>query len=247
MDLRIFPGQTINLRPENWVNLSLTERISTLNAIETALATEEGREPSSVTLLRPESCESHEDFLRTRGNYQEGEVTADGIRQPGTISINPNLLETLKPPYMATETLHHEARHAYQRHVADHPELAENPDQAQLMAMNSNHGYLTPTEDGYELYTMQPNERDAIQTARQRTDEVFSGQLRDPQGYAEHKSLRQAEIAEQEASAEMLLGPEYIAVARQAVIEKYHQAMEQEKQRGVEQDRDRDHSYGYGY
>jgi len=243
--MRIFPAQTENLRPENWASLSLSERVSTLNALETALATEQGREPSRVDVLPPERCSSHEEWLNTRGLYEPGELLGNGNRNPGTILVNPGLLEPSQAPYMATETLYHEATHAYQQYIADHPDLAEDPEKAKITAMNCGEGYLTPTEDGYELYAMQPNERDATESARQLTDEIFSDQLRDPEGYSDHVDRREAEIADNELRAELMLGPEYEGLVEQAVQDKYRLAMEQEQE--ATRDRDQDYTYGYGY
>jgi len=247
MDIKLSPQQRENLRPENWQTLSTAERLDTLKALETSLAAEEGRSPSNVVALEPEHCRSQEEWAHTRGAYYPGEITDDGIRQSGTIAVNSGLLEDSQQPYMATETLYHEARHAHQRHIADHPELAESSEQAHLTEMNIERGYLTPNEDSYELYTMQPVERDAVLTARERTDELFSDQLQSPEGYAEYKNLREDEIATQEARAERMLGPKYEDVAKETVIEKHNMAMEYEQLQGPEPDRDRDYYHGHGY
>ena len=100
MSIHIIPGQIENLRPENWRELSIDERLATFRGVEAARATEDMREPADIQLLRPEDCRSYDDFLHTRGSFQAGELTEEGNRQPGTIRLNPGMVIDSKSLYL---------------------------------------------------------------------------------------------------------------------------------------------------
>lgn len=198
------------LHQEVWTDSSVTARMQALQDLETAQAAREQRSACTVDFIPDDVYRSEEERQGLRG-YHEG----------NNIYINSALVEN-DQPYLATETLFHESRHAYQEHVANNPEQAEDPQQVQDWQMNVDaKGYLHPEQVDWEAYRFQPIEEDANQIARQRTDDLYMGEFGDTEHYPEYRAAREAEMAEEQAQGEDALGSDPTGKARDMMIEQY--------------------------
>ncbi|MCS6880461.1 MAG: hypothetical protein RMK84_05125 [Oscillochloridaceae bacterium] len=236
------------LRLENWRNLSASQRLDALQTMQRALALQEGREACRVDVLS--RCEglSPKDRERTYGLY---------IHENNTIYINDALIDPAQPhrfsyvdgtsvdpntPYMATETLFHESRHAYQFHVATSPDTIEDAQRVRDWRMSLSGGYLTVKQFDYPFYRWQPMEADANDVARQRTEELFANQFQDKSfAYEHHRNQMEAEMAN-----DIELGKRYVAEppgaenyrerAREVMINHYNGMQRYRQQEGQSQE-----------
>lgn len=216
--------QIENLRAENWQNKLAYQRIEGLQALENQLAASENRKAARVYVF---------DGSTNRGQFNS---------EDNTIGINFSLVndETKVSPYQATETLFHEARHAYQNHVINNPDTGEDPQTVTNWQMNNSPGVYTQYENDPELYGMQPIELDARQNSRQRTNALYEEQFGNSPEYQSYKSEKSAENQEWIDTAKATWNtqsPENVAVEK--ISEKYSQMMAEEQ--------GEDASYGYGY
>lgn len=197
------------LRQENWRNLSLDGRVQALQNLENGLAAQEGRRPCRVVPMKSDAY--------------------DGVHKDGQISVNERLLGA-DEPYLATDTLFHEARHAYQEHVAsERPDLAESPEQLEDFQKNGGLGYLGPKQ--YPVhYPLQPVEMDARKVASERMEELYGGQFGDRDGYLKYRDATQAEEEWYREAGREYLGDDYEQVARQKAFAQYEAGKAQEQQ-----------------
>lgn len=204
------------LRLDNWVN-NPENRLVALRKLENHLAKQEFRNPCQV------------DVQNLDANTYGQHYFEDGIEH---IDLNSSIVN--KPdPYQAVETLFHESRHAYQNHIVQNPEMAENQFQLNDWQMSAEGGYVKPNETlNYSDYRFQPTEVDAREVARSRTDELYQGTFRDTTLYPDYKEQKELEIVDaiEYAKNEYQLGDNLSeneivtaiqAEARQAMVSKY--------------------------
>ena len=106
-----------NLRLENWQNISTGIRLQALQDMENRIAAQEGRTACHVQFIPDEKYEIPDDHQALRGYHEDK-----------SIFINDQLVKN-DTPYLATETLFHEARHDDQEHVVQHPQQANDTQQ----------------------------------------------------------------------------------------------------------------------
>jgi len=218
-----------NLRADKWASLTPEERLEALQELENKLAQQRGEQPCLVETIPEEDRDLEDGEIRTRGQY----IPSNG--GPGTIQIDPGLVSS-DQPYQAVETLFHEDRHAYQAYAVQHPEIHDNPEEVEDWRQNLNGGYI---ESDYAYYRWQPVEADANQIARKRTDELYSGEFQDSEKYPDYRAEKEQEISDDIEYAKTSIGENYQEEARQAMIKKY--------QNNLEQQESEDYYYGYGY
>lgn len=228
----------LRLRSDIWATSSPNERIAALQELEDYFAMQDGRETPCQVNLSTELDEG------VNGVHYFGE---NGEEQ---IDINTDLIQQ-NEPYQSVETLCHESRHAYQHHVVNNPELAENEDQLQDWQMNLKGGYLEPPEEpesrplqdeyylDYSEYRWQPVEADANDVARQQTDELYQDTFEDTTQYSAYKEEKEHELVLEQVYAEDYLGENYEEEARQAMVAKYQAEKNMSLQQG-----DADHEQG---
>jgi len=219
--LPLVPGLQCNA----WQNMSNAGRWSTVRNLEKQLAAQENRQAAEVLPMPQE-------MRQLDGNGQPQHLGAyDGSKN--TIYIEPTLVADSQP-YQAVETTFHEGRHAYQHHAVANPGFHDNPQQVEDWRVNSEPNVyysgdpneIDPSQQqvDYSLYRWQPVEDDAAKTARERTDELYEGQLENQPGYAEYKANREQEMAWDRQQAEETFGtPEVEEIGRQATYERYDQ------------------------
>ena len=245
------------LRFENWTKLTqVNDRLQALQDIENGLAAQEKRDPCEVKFFPEDKIKSG-----LMGEY---------VDQDKSIYINPELVVS-NEPYAATETAFHESRHAYQAHIARHPEQAENQEQAKDWQMTEQGGYLTYQKYGYNKYRWQPEEKDANQVAHQSTDELYGQEFGDTQGYPKYRAEQEQQINDDIFRAQQQYGQDYEKVARDEMVALYQKGQEQTQQAQVSQQEselsnielpqptgesassvppdqeEQDYSYGYGH
>jgi hypothetical protein len=226
-----------SLKAENWLNLTHAERIDALRQMEDSLALQENRPACSVGEI-PEDDRQLDDNGQPilRGQHYTDELG------DGHIELDPNLIDN-DEPYQAVETYFHEARHAYQEHVAIHPEMhTEDPAKVADWEKNLGDGYMDESYAGFSYYRWQPVEEDSKQIARARTDEVYQDSFQDEGQYPAYQTEKQHEIAGEMALAQTELGENYQEEARQAMLTKY----ETEQALKAENTSEQDYYQGYG-
>jgi len=214
-----------NLRADRWELLNFTERLKALQELENELAKQRGDEPCLVV-----GGDLGENNL---GRYIPSNTGS------GTIQINSELILS-DQPYEAVETLFHEDRHAYQAYAIQHPGTHDNPGEVEDWRKNLDGGYIEDTTGlNYDYYRWQPVEADANQIARKCTDELYSGEFQDGEKYPDYRAEKEQEISRDIEHAKMNIGENYQEEARQEMIKKY--------QNNLEQQESEDYYYGYGY
>lgn len=207
---------TSGLRLDNWVS-NPENRLDALRDLEFHLAKQEYRNPCQVNIQNLD--------INTYGqHYYE-----DGIEH---IDLNSSIVNA-SDPYQAVETLFHESRHAYQNHIVQNPEMAQDQIQLRDWQMSAEGGYVKPNETlNYSDYRFQPTEVDAREVARNRTDDLYQETFRDTTLYPDYKDQKELEIVDaiEYAKNEYELGDNLSekemvsaiqAEARQAMISKY--------------------------
>ncbi len=212
MSLPNIPG----LRLDNWVS-DPENRLDALRALETHLAKQELRNPCQLDVQNLDT--------NTYGQH----YYKDGIEH---IDLNSSIVNA-PHPYQAVETLFHESRHAYQNHIVQNSEMAQDQVRLHDWQMSAEGGYVNPNETlNYSDYRFQPTEVDAREVARNRTDDLYQGTFRDTTLYTDYKEQKELEIVDaiEYAKNEYQLGDnlsekEIVAAiqaeARQAMISKY--------------------------
>lgn len=173
-----------DLRKSNWARLAPEERLAALQNFENQLATQEQRNPCQVKLIPSEVLAESQDPQNLYGQHVREHANAEGNIVQESIYLNPHLLsEEMELPYPVVETYFHEARHSYQDLVADNPELAETPQQADDFFKAKNGGYLYESDKfvDYQDYRCQPTEIDANHVGQTRTRVLYEqfGELDD--------------------------------------------------------------------
>jgi len=222
----------LGLRSDIWAKSSPTERVAALQELENYFAHQDGRQP----------CQIHSSNELAKGVNGVHKFGPDGNER---IDINANLIQPSQTqPYQAVETLCHESRHAYQHHVVNNPELAENQDKLQDWQMNLDGGYLEPPETpetrplqdeyflDYSEYRWQPVEADANDVARRRTDELYQDTFEDTTQYPAYKEEKERELVLEEVYAEDYLGENYKEEAYRAMVAKYQAKKDMSLQQG---------------
>lgn len=132
------------LQSENWQSLDTSQRLETLQNVESSMAEIQGRPVLPVIAT--------EMPLNTYGQF-------DGEK----IQINASTIGGNEMPVGEfVDTIVHEGRHAYQYYAIDHPDFIQDSTLVQNWAENLEPGnYLSPNEYGQELYANQPVEADA--------------------------------------------------------------------------------------
>lgn len=212
----------INLRAEDWRTLDVNARLAALQDLENRLAMQESRDPCTVRLIPEAKYSSAGEKERLRGFH---------VYENKDIFINDRLVSA-DQPYEATETLFHEARHAYQQHVAQQrPDLAADPAQLEDFQKNYGPGYLSPERDGPAYYLWQPTEKDARAIGRERTEQLYGQEFADKTGYLRYRQQREGEEASYRLRGENL-GSNYEELARQKAYDRYavlQQARQQDR------------------
>lgn len=144
--------QIQEIRPENWEDLGLGERLAALQGVEDLMSEIQGRPPLDVVAERMEP-----------GLYGYFDGKAVHISTWG-LSSN-DVAE-------AVDTIIHEGRHAYQHYAVDHPGF--HPDQQQVEEWRDNFpNYLAAELYGQEAYQNQPVEADAWAYASSIRNEIY--------------------------------------------------------------------------
>ncbi|VBB08462.1 Hypothetical protein LUCI_3734 [Lucifera butyrica] len=147
------------LHESNWKQASRDLRILAYQELEIEYAQRQGRKPAIVQIKDlPGTC---------FGVYQG---------MDNKIIINSNFL--LDDPqdgysfqYLATDTVIHEGRHAFQRHAIENPGIHNNPEEVAKWQENSL-VYFTPDKAEFSFYRFQPVERDSNNYAHSETDKL---------------------------------------------------------------------------
>lgn len=211
-----------NLRRENWAGLSPSEKLQALQDLENGLAAQENRNPVKVGFIPDKYYKTEEDHKNLYGLYVPKGVDENGVEQDERIYINEDLLTNSTTPYAAVETQFHESRHAYQTALTEDPNLATTPQELDDIGKNLHGGYLDNEKFGYDYYRWQPSEKDANETARAKTDELYMSEFQD-MGYqdSDYYDNRGAVEAAEIKSATENIGEDYIEQARQLSDMKY--------------------------
>lgn len=209
-----------NLRADNWATLTFEQRLGTLQELENGLAKQEGREPCPVAPIPEDERVVEDGETLLRGRYIPSQ---DG---PGTIQLDPNLISS-EEPYQAVETFFHEDRHAYQAYAVQHPEIHDNPEEVEDWQKTNDGGYIN-SDLNFDYYRWQPVEADANKIGRERTDELYSGTFQDNGKYPAYKSEKEQELSDDIERAQLNLGENYQEEARQAMIAKHQNNLEQQ-------------------
>ena len=145
--------------PENWEKLSLDERISVLNNLESQIAKIEHR---PACILEAEYMKKVKKFNgELYGSFGYQKIEADGTFK---IAINSELLKSNDPQFLqkTLDTLLHEGRHAYQAYsVAFRDIHTSRGDITNWTENYRKYGYQESSRFGFKLYWMQPVEADA--------------------------------------------------------------------------------------
>ena len=240
-----------NLRLEVWQKLSVGDRLQSLQNLENVLAVQEKREACTVEFIKDDQYKSPESRQTMRGTHlhnhiyiNEALVNSDksykAIYKGELIEVNPN------EPYMAVETLFHESRHAYQEHIS----IKDSQKYSDFKMNISKEGYLSKNEFGSLYYRWQPIEKDANEIARQRTNELYTGEFNDNNYYPNHQKQMDSEVNDDIELAKLMLGNDYEAKARQEMISNYNKNRSEELNKTdelatSESSEDLDYYYGY--
>lgn len=147
------------LRPEEWQNLSIEERVEVLNYLESQVAEIEHRPACPV------EAEDLGFIFEMCGELQ-GNM---GLHQSDflgneRIVINTELLASNDPRFFreVLDTVIHEGRHSYQTYNLDHRETHTSQGDLTNWQVNRNDlGYQDAEKCGFRAYWMQPIEADA--------------------------------------------------------------------------------------
>jgi hypothetical protein len=218
-----------------WQAASESERLASLRELERGLASQEGREPCEVLPMVAGPLD--------RGLHETGIIYLNEamIKNDGEMLLNGSVV-TGETSYLAVETLFHEARHAYQEHVAQNPELADSPAQADDFKKNRGAAYF-PSGDFEAEYFGQPVELDARRTARDRTDVYYGEQALGQSPYAEYRNEIVAEEEAIDQECRDTLGENYEQVIRSQCFKLAQPSEVAQKAPGSP---DEDYHYGYG-
>lgn len=213
-----------NLRVSNWQHLSRSERLSALKELEGKFALQEGRNACEVEFIPDNIIFQDQDPERLYGRYIPEHVDENGKLIKETIQINPlHLEESVDKPFTAVETYFHEARHAYQNHIADHPELAESPQQTSDFYKAKHGGYLNSKQYG-AYYRCQPTEIDANHKGQSNTA-IYYEQFSELDDYLDHMKSSEYEERSQGFAIENI----YKDDAREKVEQQYQKAVSREQ------------------
>lgn len=158
-------------RPWFWESQTEGERIEYLGRLANEVAARDGRGEVQLT------------SGRLSGNNDDASLFV----------INSNYIHQ-NEPYNAVESVFHQSSVAQQRHISEHPELAESPEQ---------HKQIQDNQIAYEhndamVHHMQPIERQARQDARAEMEQMFG---MGDSAYEQHRASRDARNAEWDADA----------------------------------------------
>ncbi len=213
------------LRNENWRDQSyVLSRLGALQSMENQLAVQENRPVLDIGVIPSQKRKlDSEGQPNLKGYFDPGEG------ENGSIFIDPQLLAN-DESYGAVNTYFHEARHAYQYDVANHPENHQevNPDTAALWKKNFD-AYLSQEEKApgtnkslYEFghYYGQPIEMDARETAYKKTEQLYAEQFGDQQSF---KNFQMKQSQEENWNEEVAqeIGADYKEQAREKMEAKY--------------------------
>ena len=214
-----------DLRRDNWAKLSPMQRLGALQKMEDQLAVMENRDRCTLSFFSEDTLSQENNRTNLMGQYEAAHIQ-NGMSVPETIQLNPGLLQDGQPPYAGLETYFHEARHAYQSNVANHPDQFENSLENNDFHNAFKGGYLNPPAKGspdainkFIYYRCQPTEVDANNVGQSRTAQV-SEQFGDLQGYLDYQnSPAYAQQRDEFAIARL---PGYQEDARNEVNRKYN-------------------------
>ena len=212
------------LRYENWLSASPEQRLEALKDMEKQLASLEAREPCQLDVIPQDILSEENNAQDLYGLHIREHLDQSGKLVPETIQINPRFLADGQPPYSAVETYFHEARHSYQDHVADHPDLAENVQQAEDFYKAKHGGYLDSDKVPHRLYRCQPTEIDANHKGQTNTAIIYD-QFGELEGYLDH--MKSPEYANNEAG--FAIESYYKDEARERVDKQFELARSQEE------------------
>jgi hypothetical protein len=148
--------QIEGIRPEVWQDLSESDRLDTLQGIESQMAALHGRPPAEIRV-----------YPDPPGEY--------GYYDPSTneIWVSDQHLEN-DAVHEVVNTAVHEGRHAYQEYALANPGFHDNMDEVEEWRENLQaDNYLSADEYGQELYEGQPVEADAWSYGQTITDGVY--------------------------------------------------------------------------
>ena len=150
--------ETPELRPENWVELSLEDKVAVLNDLECKIAEIEHRPACPISAKDMGPIERHGDNLFGSMGVHTTSIWGESI------TVNSRLLNSDNPLYFkeALDTLVHEGRHSYQNYNLYEREI--HTSQGDLTNWRRNldgFGYQNAQKCGFKLYWMQPIEADA--------------------------------------------------------------------------------------
>lgn len=150
--------ETPELRPENWVELSLEDKVAVLNDLEGRIAEIEHRPPCPISAKDMGAIEQ-------RGGHLYGNMGVHTTSLFGeSITINSRLLNSDNPLYFkeALNTLVHEGRHSYQTYnLYERETHTSQGDLSNWRRNQDEFGYQNAQKWGFKLYWMQPIEADA--------------------------------------------------------------------------------------
>ena len=144
------------IKPENWEQLDESQRLETLQNVETQMAEIQGRPalPIQETDL-PEN---------TFGQYDGENIQINGE----------SIMDNHMPVNDFVDTIIHEGRHAYQDYAIQNPGFEVDSEKINQWTENFEPGnYLTPEEFGQELYMNQSVETDAWSYASRITSAIY--------------------------------------------------------------------------
>lgn len=147
------------LRPEEWQNLSIEERVELLNQLESRVAEIEHRPACPIEAedlgFVYEMCGELQGYM----GYHQSDIFGNE-----RIVINTELLASNDPTYFreVLDTVIHEGRHSYQTYNLDSRETHTSQGDLTNWQINRNDmGYQDAEKCGFRAYWMQPIEADA--------------------------------------------------------------------------------------
>lgn len=159
-----------------WQNLGETEKLDLLQETVNRVAMRDGVEPCRVSFENMPSstrgCQSGDRIMLNREMFVEGHVTY----RYGDTSIR---MDMQAPNYLAHETALHEYQHSFQTQASEGkvdvaPELearfaSNNFTVTMINGQRASQYMLGKTENGYDLYYLNPTELDAYKTSQEQT------------------------------------------------------------------------------
>jgi hypothetical protein len=146
----------------NWEEATYEEKLAALQTLENDYAARQGRPPCKI---QPEELDPEE-----IGYYYE---------KTNEILINKDLLNGLDPEhkrahtcnYLCVNTILHEGKHTYQNHAVNHD---VHPDNEEVRKWRENNEIYYGSGSEFDMYRLQPLERDAYDYAETEMDNVFA-------------------------------------------------------------------------